>query len=106
VTENEEESTCICCGRCCRKKFLVDRGAGPIVVASDVYCDCYDVEEGECGCYNDRFVVASWCLNREQMVDQRAVPSDCPYAAGIEGYVGPVEATQEELEAYHERHKR
>ena len=96
---SEGDDLCLKCGRCCRRKFLV----GHEVVFSDVYCKFLDPDTKLCTIFEERFVGAPHCLNRQQTIDAEFFPNDCPYVKDMKPYHGPREATPEELELYHRR---
>ena len=94
-----DESKCLKCGRCCRRKFRVNGKP----VFSDHHCEWLDPDTKLCTVYENRFVVYPSCLSAKQCAERGLLPADCPYVKDIKGYVGPREATLAELAAYHRR---
>ncbi len=92
IPEGEQTGKCNRCGRCCYYKVITD--IGPAFIQR--CCPYYDKGSKRCRVFKRRFDVGIGCLCTEEAIRQRALPSDCPYVQGIEGYQGPV--SWEELE--------
>ena len=82
-----QESLCKKCGRCCRRKVAIEG----VVFWTPFWCPHLDRETKLCREYARRHDASPSCLSIPEAIAKRALPTDCPYVAGMEGYRGPVE---------------
>jgi len=91
------EALCRRCGRCCYEKLIVGR----TVITTNIPCKYLDLKTRLCTVYEQRSEVNPSCIDVEQGLKMGVFPADCPYVAGIDGYVAPLDHLgPEEIEAY------
>lgn len=85
MSDEEWESLCDHCGKCCLHK-LEDEETGDVYYTR-VVCRGYDIERGECGIYKDRVQQVSACLviDRENIAQYAWLPKTCAYRLLAEG---------------------
>lgn len=79
------EAVCRRCGRCCHHKVRF----GDIVLITDVPCEFLDRATNVCTVYAERFRHQPLCSTAEYSVKTGALPGDCPYVGGADGYDAP-----------------
>lgn len=82
-----DESLCLKCGRCCRKKVM-RKGK---VVALKVSCPLLDTATNLCLAYEQRHKMKQHicgypCGSVDAGIEARILPDDCPYAKDIKDY--------------------
>ncbi|NIQ95689.1 MAG: hypothetical protein GWO11_01015 [Desulfuromonadales bacterium] len=81
------EALCRRCGRCCYEKYEVDGR----IYYSDEPCEFLDTDSLLCTVYDQRHRRREDCAPlTPRVVSMGALPADCPYVAGIDGYVAPL----------------
>ena len=86
MTTRGWEAKCRRCGRCCFEKIEFEG----TVYYTDVPCEHLDPETRLCRVYARRHAVRPDCAPLSPRLLRRGLlPGDCPYVAGIAGYVGP-----------------
>ena len=81
------EALCRRCGQCCYEKYDVE---GRIYLSEEP-CEFLDRESSLCTVYEHRHLRKEGCAPLTPgVVAMGALPGDCPYVAGIDGYVAPV----------------
>jgi hypothetical protein len=82
MTDEEWESICNRCGKCCYEKL--DLGQGKIVY-TDIPCEYLDTETKLCTVYHKRHEVAPDCmsLNPDLVRVLSWLPQDCAYLAHV-----------------------
>lgn len=85
MTNDEWESLCDGCGRCCLEK-LEDVATGELSF-TDVACGLMDLQTGRCSNYAQRFRFMPDCvaLNPQNVNELRWMPSTCAYRLLAEG---------------------
>lgn len=83
----EHEALCLKCGRCCHRKVLV----GDRVIGFDSPCPHLDADTKLCRVYESRHEVNAECLSVPEGIRRGVFPADCPYVAGLAGYIPPLE---------------
>jgi uncharacterized cysteine cluster protein YcgN (CxxCxxCC family) len=82
-----EDAKCLRCGRCCYEKVLFNGR----VFNTGRPCKHLDVETKLCRVYERRHEVNPHCLSVEEGTKLGVFPADCPYVAGLAGYVPPMD---------------
>ncbi|SDL53530.1 hypothetical protein SAMN05660860_00868 [Geoalkalibacter ferrihydriticus] len=87
MTANTDwEARCRRCGRCCFEKIDYEGR----IYYTDRPCEKLDLETRLCTVYAQRQTHRPGCtLLTEEIVRLGVLPKDCPYVAGIAGYVAP-----------------
>ncbi|MDR1744499.1 MAG: hypothetical protein LBS30_01965, partial [Planctomycetota bacterium] len=80
------EDLCRRCGRCCHQKIRF----GTVVVITDIPCEFLDPLTNLCTVYPERFVRQPLCSTAAVSAATGTLPDDCPYVAGMSGYVAPL----------------
>lgn len=79
------EDLCRRCGVCCHEKVRF----GDQVVITDIPCPFLDVETNLCAVYPERFIKQPRCSPAEDSAKANALPGNCPYVGGLDGFVEP-----------------
>ncbi|MEX0964979.1 MAG: YcgN family cysteine cluster protein [Pseudohongiellaceae bacterium] len=81
----EWEQLCDGCGRCCLKK-LADEDSDELLYTR-VVCRYFDEQSSRCGCYSQRTVKVSDCLDVAAMnlTDNDWMPDSCAYKLRYQG---------------------
>ncbi len=83
----EWEERCLRCGRCCYEKIDCD---GEISYTGTP-CEFLDPESRLCTVYEERHRRKPVCTPlTPKVLAMGALPGDCPYVAGLEGYRPPL----------------
>lgn len=85
MTDEEWESLCDRCGRCCLNK-IEDEGTGHFYY-TNVACSLLDSHHASCRAYDERFKMKPDCLglNYENIANTGWLPSTCAYRLLDEG---------------------
>ena len=86
--ERRHEAQCNQCGRCCYLCAVLEDGSKQRTILP---CKYLDLLTNECMVYPERFKWQPRCLTIPQAIESGILPSDCPYVAGMDWYVGPTE---------------
>ena len=85
-SEQEWESICHRCGRCCYEKIDFEGG----IYYTKLPCEFLDLSTNLCRVYSKRDVKRPGCVRLTNDVLKKGVlPVDCPYVADIENYLAP-----------------
>ena len=85
MTDEEWESLCDHCGKCCLHK-LEDEDTGDVYYTK-VICRAFDLKKGQCGSYADRQEVVPECLviDKDNLDQYPWLPKTCAYRLLAEG---------------------
>lgn len=81
----DREALCRRCGVCCHEKVRF----GEQVVITDIPCQFLDLDTNLCTVYPDRLSKQPRCSTAEASLQANALPGDCPYVGGADGYLDP-----------------
>jgi uncharacterized cysteine cluster protein YcgN (CxxCxxCC family) len=84
--KKKHEELCNHCGKCCYFKVALGKQA----FFSKNHCPFLDLNTKLCTVYKDRFKKNPECLSIKDAIRIKALPNDCPYVEGLEGYQGPI----------------
>jgi uncharacterized cysteine cluster protein YcgN (CxxCxxCC family) len=84
LDQQEWESLCDGCGRCCLKKLIDDEQDE--VIYTRVVCRFFNNSDSQCGCYLERTRLVPDCLNVKDMEigDVNWMPDTCAYRLRFE----------------------
>lgn len=85
ANDAEYEGLCRQCGVCCHEKVRF----GDQVVITDIPCPFLDTETNLCTVYPERFTKQPRCSSAEDSAKANALPEDCPYVGGLDGFIAP-----------------
>ena len=91
--EEAREAVCLRCGRCCYKKIIV----GTTVFYTPYPCKWFDEATKLCSVYERRQQENPACLPIDDAIERGVLPADCPYVAGLDDYLPPVDTWNAEL---------
>jgi len=94
--EPATERICRKCGRCCCVKLEINKE----VVLTPYLCPHLDRKTHLCTIYERRAELNPLCTTPEAGIRHGFWPADCPYARSVPGYVGPREATLDEVKKH------
>lgn len=81
LTHEEWESLCDGCGLCCLHRFQDEDDDNAPILTTRVVCRCYDLKNGGCSDYDNRFTIVPECtrltLSRTAQFDW--LPQSCAY---------------------------
>ncbi len=88
MSEQEWESLCKGCGKCCYEKLEEEDGT---IIYTDVPCRFLDVTTKRCKLYEHRFEVCSDCLKltEETLTERYWLPLSCGYVEYFRRKYGP-----------------
>lgn len=89
MSEEEWESLCDRCGRCCLHKIAdVDTGE---ILFTNVVCDLFDLDQGRCTRYRIRQQLVPDCMDmKKDFPPLKWLPSTCAYRLLAEGQPLPL----------------
>jgi len=88
MSEEEWESLCDRCGRCCLHK-IADVDSGEILF-TNVVCDLFDLDQGRCTRYRIRQQLVPDCMDmKKDFPPLNWLPSSCAYRLLAEGQTLP-----------------
>lgn len=78
LSRDEWEALCDGCGLCCLHRLVCDDDS---IVTTNVVCKCFDIENGGCKDYADRFKVVPECmqLTMKRVKEFDWLPETCAY---------------------------
>ena len=81
MTQEEWESLCDGCGRCCFRKYITGYGKREKVHFTRVACDLMDLKTGQCRNYQNRFKIIKDCLQltKDNVGKFDWLPQSCAY---------------------------
>jgi len=87
MDQQEWESRCRRCGRCCYEKI---EHAGRVYY-NNIPCDRLDLTTNLCTVYDQRHQAKPECMPLdEQTLRYGILPADCPYVADLDNYNAPM----------------
>lgn len=78
---------CNQCGKCCHAG-IDDRRVMRSHVCKFLQRDEANSNITACSVYQNRFIVAPWCLSVSEAIEQKRLPNDCPYVEDDPDYEG------------------
>lgn len=90
------EDLCTRCGKCCFFKKELDGGRKMFTSEPCQYLEFLDDGTTKCKVYENRHMVADWCLPLDQAIVQGCLPADCPYVQNIPNYRAPLELAKKQ----------
>lgn len=78
LTHEEWEALCDGCGLCCVHRLVCDNDS---IVTTNVVCRCFDIEQGGCKDYPNRFEIVPECmqLTLKRVKEFDWLPETCAY---------------------------
>lgn len=87
MSDEEWESLCDGCGKCCYRKFIEGHGKKTKLYYTCIACDLLDLTTGLCSDYQNRFKLNKECthLTKKNVKEFSWLPDTCAYRLLYEG---------------------
>ena len=93
--QNNWESICCRCGRCCYEKIDFEGR----IYYTELPCEYLDLETRLCRVYAERDSQCPGCVRlTKKSVKKGFLPADCPYVADVDNYPAPIMPDESDLE--------